>query len=138
MLVIRNEQLDSFIAADDTQLVRVISEIIREASYERVENYEDGKLEAMVRIGIERAKSRNFERPEDIAAFVALMFEISPNFDINEQIDALLKDEKLPPSVRIEQMLGRIQEESWREAEDTYDAKAWFPGEQQVQDTTQE
>lgn len=127
MLVVKKAQIEAFIAQDDTQLTRVIREIVQEAFHEGVENYPDEKLDKMVRLGIEKAKSRGFERAEDIAAFVAIMFEISPNFDIQEHIDAFLKDESVPEGSRMEFLLGRIQNETWAEAENTYDAKAWFP-----------
>ncbi|MFQ5412133.1 MAG: hypothetical protein ACE5EC_07535, partial [Phycisphaerae bacterium] len=78
MLVIKKKQIESFIAEDDTQLHRVISEIIRESFHESVGEYSDETLDSMVRIGIERAGTHGFERAEDIAAFVAVMFEISP------------------------------------------------------------
>jgi len=127
MLVIKKAQIDSFIAEDDTQLVRVLRDIVREAFHEEVEPHSDEALDSMIKIGIERARSRNFERAEDIAAFVALMFEISPVFDENEHIDALLKDASFPPRIRMEQMLGRTTDEVWKEAEGSYDANVWFP-----------
>lgn len=127
MLVIKNEQIEVFIAEDDTQLVRVLAEIVREAFHEGVSEYSESRLEGMVRIGIKKARSRGFERAEDIAAFVALMFEISPNFDLNDQVDLLLKDDALPASMKIEQILGRVQEETWAELESTYDSRVWFP-----------
>ncbi|REJ75580.1 MAG: hypothetical protein DWQ47_08910 [Acidobacteria bacterium] len=126
MLIIKNSQIESFIAEDDTQLVRVIREIIQEAFHEGVETYSEKKLDGMVRMGIEKARSRGFERAEDIASFVSIMFEISPEFDMNEQIDAFLKDESYPPEMKLEQLLGRTQDDVWRAAEGTYDAKSWF------------
>lgn len=127
MLVIKKAQIEAFVAEDDTHLTRVIREIVQEAFHEGVGDYSDEKLNGMVRFGIERAKSRGFELAEDIAAFVAIMFEISPNFDIQEHIDAFFKDESVPGDRRMEQLLGRVQNETWAEAENTYDAKAWFP-----------
>jgi hypothetical protein len=127
MLVIKKEQIEKFIAEDDTQLVRVLRDIIREAFHEGVAIHSDETLDGMIRIGIERAKSRGFSMAPDIAAFVAIMFEISPDFDQEEQIDAFLKDETFSDSMKIEQMLGRVQDGDWIKAEETYDPVAWFP-----------
>jgi len=127
MLVIKRAQLESFIAEDDTHLVRVIREIIRESSHEEVACHSDETLDGMVRIGIEQARSRDFERIEDVTAFVALMFEISPSFDVAEQFDLFFKDKTLPTEFKIEQLLGRMTDEQWHEAEETYDARGWFP-----------
>lgn len=127
MLVIKKSQIEKFIAEDDPQLVRVVREIVREAFHEGVQEYSDEVLDGMVRKGIERARARDFSSAEDIAAFVALMFEISPNFDMQEQIDAFLKDVSVPQNMKIEQLLGRTPNEIWAEAESTYDPEAWFP-----------
>lgn len=127
MLVITKEQIEHFIAEDDTQLLRVISEIIREAFFEGVEEYDDDTIESMVKIGIKRAKSYGFERAEQIASFIAIMFEISPNFDREENIKAFLKDKDTPNDQKFEQLLGRTTDEMWAEAEKTYDVKTWFP-----------
>ncbi len=127
MLVIKKKQIENFIAEDDTQMLRVISEIIREAFFESVENYTDETLRSMVKTGIERAKSHGFERAEDIASFVAVMFEISPRFDTNEEIKAVLDDETVPHERKFENLFGRIPDETWAEAENSYDAKIWFP-----------
>ena len=127
MLVIKKEQIEHFIAEDDTQLLHVISDIVREAFFEGVEEYDDETIESMVKIGIKRAKSHGFERAEQIASFVAIMFEISPKFDREENIKAFLKDKDTPNDQKFEQLLGRTTEEMWAEAEKTYDAKAWFP-----------
>lgn len=127
MLVIRKEQIEKFIAEDNTQLIRVIREIVQEAFHEEVASHSDETLDGMVRIGIERARSRGFELAADISSFVALMFEISPRFDSVEAVDAILKDEKLSPGLKIEQIIGRVTEEAWLEAAQTYDEKIWFP-----------
>ncbi len=127
MLVIKKDQIEHFIAEDNTQLIRVITEIIREAFFDGVENYSDETLESMVKIGIERAKSHGFERAENIASFVALMFEISPNFDMVESIQAVLTNKSIPDESKFEQLVGLTAEEDWLEAEKSYDSTVWFP-----------
>src|SRR5215210_2315447 len=97
MLIIREEQIQHFIAADEDQLVEAISQAIREANPERVADYDDKKLGKMVKIGIERAKSHELTRAQDIAAFVAVMFEIAPKFDEQEEIKAILNETMFPP-----------------------------------------
>lgn len=127
MLVIKKKQIESFIAEDDTQLHRVISEIIRESFHESVGEYSDETLDSMVRIGIERAGTHGFERAEDIAAFVAVMFEISPEFDTRDEVKAVFGDESIPDESKFEQLFGRVTEEEWVEAEKTYNVDTWFP-----------
>lgn len=126
MLTIREKQIQHFIAKDDSELVKFIAETIREANPERVADYDDKKLEGMVKIGIDRARSHALERGEDIAAFVALMFEIAPNFDEQEEIKVVLEDTNYTPSERINQLWKRTSDETWIEAEKSYKSEVWF------------
>lgn len=129
MLIIREEQIQHFIAADDEQLIEVISRAIREASAERVADYDDKKLKKMVRIGIERARSHELTRGQDIAAFVAVMFEIAPKFDEQEAFKQVLNDTNFPPQERFYQLFERVPDEAWKEAEQLYEDTFWFPAE---------
>lgn len=126
MFVIRKEQIQRFIAKDDSELATNIARAIREITSERVSDYDDKKLEQMVKIGIDRARVRDFARGEDIAAFVALMFEIAPNFDEQEEIKTILADTNYAPSERINQLWKRASDEAWEEAEQSYKADVWF------------
>ena len=127
MLIIREEQIQHFIAADEEQLVEVIREAIRPINPERVADYDDEKLGKMIRTGIERAKSHDLTRSEDIAAFVALMFEIAPKFDEQEEIKAILNDTMFPPDERLYQLFERVSDGAWEEAEKLYEDTFWFP-----------
>ena len=127
MLIIREEQFQHFIAEDEPELVKLVAGIIRTGNFERVKDLRDETLEAMTRISVERAKTYDFERAEDIAAFTAIMFEVSPNFDRQEDIKKLLEDKSFPPAQRLEQIWGRTTDEMWKQAEDAYDAAIWFP-----------
>lgn len=128
MLVIRREQLEAFIAPDETALVQVVSRAVREANGERLSGYDDKELTTMVKIGIERARSRGLKFAEDIAAFVAIMFEVAPRFDEQAEINAALSDENLTPELRLETLFARANEPAWTEAEKKYEDSFWFPG----------
>lgn len=127
MLIIRTEQIQHFIAETDEELVKLIASIIRTGNAERVAEYTDETLETMVKTGIARARTHDFERAEDIAAFVAVMFEISPTFDENSEIKALLDDTNFTVEERFKQIWGRTTDDVWKEVESKYDARNWFP-----------
>ncbi len=129
MLIIREEQIQHFIAVDEEQLVKVISRAIREANAERVAGYDDKKLAKMVKTGIKRAKSHDLEKAQTIAAFVAVMFEIAPKFDEQEEIKTVLGDALFPPDERFYQLFERVSDDGWREAETLYEDTFWFPAE---------
>ncbi len=127
MLVIRDEQIQHFIAQDEVQLTKILMETVRAVNPQRVDGYDDKTLEAMVKMSIEQAKSHKVEKAEDIAAFVGIMFEISPSFDRIKDISACLDDTTYSVGMRFQQLWGRVAEKKWIEAEETYDPKVWFP-----------
>lgn len=126
MLIIRKEQIQHFIAKDDAELAVVIATAIRETCTGRVEPYDDATLTEMVKIGIGRARSHKLDAAEDIAAFVAVMFEVAPRFDEQPDIRALLADENFSPSIRFFNLFDRVQDAAWLEAEKRYDDTFWF------------
>ncbi|HEY0429900.1 MAG TPA: hypothetical protein VGC76_19105 [Pyrinomonadaceae bacterium] len=128
MLIIRKEQIQYFIAETDAELIELIARAIRVGNGERVLEYSDETVERMVKIGIARARAHDFERAEDIAAFVAVMFEIAPNFDENAEVKAILDDTNFSVEERFKQLWGRTSDKLWVELENEYDARIWFPG----------
>lgn len=127
MLVIRDSQIQAFIAQTDEDVVKLVCDAVKKSNPERVKNVKPERLEAMAKIGIERARSAGATRPDDIAPFVALMFEISPKFYRHPQVAAILADANYTVSERISQLPERISEEQWEEISMAYDPKFWFP-----------
>jgi hypothetical protein len=127
MLIIREKQIQHFIAENEPELIKLVVRIVREANAERTADYEDKMLEKMVKTGIERAKRHELQNAEDIAAFIAVMFEIAPNFDEQEQIKAVLADTNFSPPERFFQLFERVPDKDWEKAENIYDANVWFP-----------
>lgn len=130
MLIIREQQIQHFIAADEPALVRLIRQVVRETNPERVRDYSDQTLDSMANIGIQRAKSHGLELAEDITAFVALMFDLAPNFDKQKDIEKILNDKTYSPAENVRYLWERVPEKAWKEAEGLYDVKIWFPDKQ--------
>ena len=126
MLIIRDVQLQAFLAADDDELVRVVSNAVRDANPARVKGYSDEKMDKLVRIAIARARERGLTKAEYIAAFAAIMFEVSPLFDQQEAMSAVLEDANFTPEQRLFQLFERVPDEAWAEAERSYDESVWF------------
>ena len=126
MLIIRDVQLQAFLAADDDELVRVVSNAVRDANPARVKGYSDEKMNTMVRIAISRARERGLTKAEYIAAFAAIMFEVSPLFDQQEAMSAVLEDANFTPEQRLFQLFERVPDEAWADAERSYDESVWF------------
>ncbi|MGI8813343.1 MAG: hypothetical protein ACR2IH_12585 [Pyrinomonadaceae bacterium] len=126
MLVIRDAQIQSLIAKNDDDIVRLTGEAVIRACHSRVESIRPLRLLSMVEIGIARAKELGFNNAEDIAAFVTLMFEVSPQFSDQHEIAAVLADTNFSPGDRLSQLPDRASDAAWAEAEQLYDARFWF------------
>jgi hypothetical protein len=128
MLVIKEAQIQAFIAATDAELYAVVANAVRAACPSRVDGYSDKKLAKMVSNAVARARKHNIEKVQDIAAFAAVMFETSPRFDEQKEIAAVLEDIHYPPEERFYQLFERVSDEAWAEAERSYDVDSWFAG----------
>ena len=129
MLIIRKEQIQEFIARDDAALIDVVRQAIREANGERVADYDDGELNSMLRIGIDRAKSHGLTGAEDIAYFVAIMFEVAPRFDEQPDIRQVLENDEFSHEIRLKQIFTSVDDRAWIEAGRKYEDSFWFPAE---------
>ena len=127
MLVIREEQIQSFIATSDEDIIKIAVETVRRANPDRVAGHSERLLRQMAGIGIERARSAGFSKVEDIVVFVTLMFEVSPQFNEQPSLAAVLTNNALEPGDRLKQIFEHVPDEAWIEAQDLYDEKIWFP-----------
>ena len=127
MLVVRDAQLQQFVAPTEDDLVKAVCDAVIKSNPARVETLRPLRIVAMAKIGIEKARSIGVTRPEDIAAFVALMFEVSPKFHKHPQIAAVLADANFSIGERLAQLPVRVGEDVWEEVANVYDPKFWFP-----------
>ena len=104
MLVIRQEQMQAMIAADETQLDALVTDAVHAANAERVKDYGADVMSSMIKTAIARARSHDLTKAEDIAAFAAVMFEVAPNFDEQPDVKLVLGETTFPPSERFYQL----------------------------------
>jgi len=79
----------------------------------------------LIRSGIRRARSYGFTFESSIAGFVAVMFEIAPNFDTHRLSQVLLNDEEVEPNARLDELLNVLTEKNWEAIRTDYDPQAW-------------
>lgn len=84
------------------------------------------RLYDLVRTGIVRARLYAMKLESSIAAFIALMFEVSPNFDEHRLCQVLLNDEQVAPDARIDELLNILTEKNWESIRVDYDPQAWM------------
>lgn len=88
--------------------------------------YTDDELRNMVRVGIKKAEGYGFKLSEDQSAFVAIMFEVAPNFDSQPEIRSVLEETDLTPSARLEKLWSEaVPDTVWEKASEEYDESAW-------------
>ncbi len=127
MIRIRPEHLTAFQPNAEAVFVERLIEHLRDEHEPLVRGFPDDILEEMVRNGVAKGRLHGITRESSLTAFVALMFEISPNFDEHPPIRRVLRDTRIPPDARIDALVERVSPEEWEEAERRYDASAWFP-----------
>jgi len=89
-------------------------------------------LDRLVRAGIAKARGYEMTRQSSIAVFVALMFDVAPNFDRHRLCQVLLGDEEKVPDDRTDDLLTVLTEKNWESIRKDYDAQAWLVDEQEV------
>lgn len=126
MLVIRDAQIQAIIAQDDEQIEGLVEASVRKADPVRVQSIAPARLRSMVRLCILRAREEGVAETENIAAYAALMFVISPMFDSQPAIAAVLNDGSFAKSELIAQLFERVPNDAWEDAVAMYDEQFWF------------
>ncbi len=123
---IRQAQMDVFFPQAEIAFESRLISHLHEHHEEAVEDLTDEMLLPMVRTGIARARRYGMTWESNLTAFVALMFEIAPNWDEHSFIQAVLNSRHIAPEDKMDVLVERTPEEVWEEAERRYDADAWF------------
>jgi hypothetical protein len=89
---------------------------LRTEHAEAVVDYSDQDLTQRAKWGMARAWQYGIELPQDVATFVALLFEISPQFFEQPQIRAVLNDPAIPAARKMNSVMDRATEADWDEA----------------------
>lgn len=127
MFKLRDSHFEAFQPLTDKLLVGRIVLHLHEHHSEVIGRLPDDLLREMVAGGIARARRHGLTWESSLTLFVALMFEIAPNFDEHPVIRSILEEPTLPPDERLDLLPDRISDEEWEEARQSYDRNAWFP-----------
>ncbi len=88
----------------------------------------DSTLARMIASGVAKAKGYGLTGQAALAGYLTLMFEASPNFDVDPYLGRYLRDADVPPNARISHLLERASEEDWVAVKEAYDPRAWGVG----------
>lgn len=114
-----------FREAAERRFLDALCEHLRRHHTAATEVYTDDLFRQMVTRGVARARARGLTAENCIAFYVALMFEIAPNFDEHPRLGQILRDGGAPPDEQIERLTEWATDEDWNEARLSYDAAAW-------------
>ncbi len=92
-----------------------------------VDELPEETLHELVRTAIARAQGHALTFESSIAAFTAVMFEVSPNFDTHRLCQVLLNDDEVEPNNRLDELLNVLTEKNWESIREDYDPQAWKP-----------
>jgi hypothetical protein len=125
-LKIRAEQMEVFQRRAEEAFVRRVVQHLRSEHAKAIERYDDGLLREIVQEGIGRARRHGLTWESSLTAFVALLFEVAPDFDRHPSIARILQDERIPANHRVRALVDRIGEEEWEEAAGLGDPDRWL------------
>jgi hypothetical protein len=83
------------------------------------------ELKGLVRNGIGRARAYGLTWESSVGGFVAVAFVVAPNFDAHPLIRRVLKDERVPADLRIDQLWRRTTKKTWAKVRERYEPAAW-------------
>lgn len=121
----RPDHLKAFWAEAKRAFEYRLAEHLREYHKELVEVFPEDILHVLIQRGIARARRYGLFSEADLTAFVAIMFEIAPNFDQHPYIHDVLTDRRLLPTEKIDALVQRVPDFVWEEADRQYDEDAW-------------
>jgi hypothetical protein len=124
-LKIRPEQMEVFRRAAVKGFIERMMEHLHRYHSEAIAGLSDEMLRDRVEIGVGRGEAYGLTSEDGLPFFVALMFEIAPNFDQQTNIHSLLSQKELPPKVRIELVQKATTADDWEEARKLSDPHVW-------------
>ncbi len=111
---------------DDDEFIEFMREHLRESHGDMVDAFPAEDFHDLATNGMARVRRYGFDDYQDIAAYLALMFEIAPNFDTEPRLAAILAEVDEPAVSRWNRLFAADMSDAWVAAEAAYDEQAWF------------
>ncbi len=116
MLIIRNEQMAVFQEKAEQDFILSVVKQLRSSHEAALQGVNEEELNKRVAYGIRRAKKYGMTWKNNLTAFVTLMFEIAPDFDMFPVFQKYLTDENIPSDDRMGLLLKETSEDDWQNA----------------------
>ncbi len=125
LITLREEQLKRCYRRIEEDLVRIIGWHLRSEHGYLVQHLNQETLNMRVGFGIQKGRQYHLDTVADLAGFVGLMFEVSPNFDQHPRIQRILMSARIPPHEKLGYLVREVTEREWEEASRLFDGKNW-------------
>lgn len=130
-LIVDPKQFQGLLQADSEAFVGLVHEHLIEALPDEIRGIPAPLVRSMIEVGIARARSHGLRSDEELLGFVAVMFEVAPNFDEEEELRAVLTRRGPSASDRWEALFADTPalRLAWEYAAQPqfYDPDAWLP-----------
>ena len=135
-LKVRSEQIEVMDAVVEANFRKRIGDHVRQGYPDAVVKLPEGGdltvstvspglFDDLVETAISKARKYLLTQESSIAAFVALMFDVAPNFDTHRLCEVLLNDEEKRPDDRVSEIPKVLTEKNWLAIREGYDPNAW-------------
>lgn len=125
MFRLRKPQIEAIEKAAEPLFVDRVMVHLRQNHAEAVAGLHEPVLRKRTAAGVARARRHGLERQDSVGTFVALMFEVAPDFDRHPVIAKILKKEGVAPDDRVTLLAVETTGEDWVEARRASDPAAW-------------
>jgi hypothetical protein len=125
MLTIRHAQFAAMLDARLPEIGNTLLPYMRERHGAATAALNDAELLERIISGLTRARRWGFESMFGLTSFVALMFNVAPDFDTDPVIRAALSDASKPLDARIAGIEDALSEAGWAQVAQRADQRAW-------------
>ena len=126
---IRKSQMEALQDAADKQFVHRVMEYLREHEPGEVAALTDAVLEERVRFAMGRAHAYGFTWQSAIVGFVAMMFQVGPDFERHPAFAKALESQRNSGETneddRMVLIFEHVTDEEWDDAQAKSDATCW-------------
>lgn len=125
LLHLSDEQLLRCRHAIEDDLVKLIYWHLRSYHSKVVQFISKETLHERIAHGLKRARAYDLATISDLAGFVALMFELSPNFDEHPSFAKIFLDADVSPENKMRKLSQVINDREWQEASRLHGKDVW-------------
>jgi hypothetical protein len=122
---LRPEHVKAFEPMVEAEFATQLMQYIRERHGPTLDGVSDDVLLRRVTFGLSRARSFGLSIEADLAAFVGLMFAISPTFYLQSRMNRILTRNDLDADRRIPVLISETTDQDWDEAASLRRAESW-------------